>query len=41
MRRILVDAARARKTTKRCGQLGRVEALDLDAVPAPDSERAD
>jgi RNA polymerase sigma factor (TIGR02999 family) len=43
MRRILVDAARARASTKRCGGMQRVEhtsALDLDALPGATTNRA-
>jgi RNA polymerase sigma factor (TIGR02999 family) len=43
MRRILVDAARARMTGKRGGGAERVDhstAVDLDAIPNPTSERA-
>src|SRR5262245_19859857 len=40
MRRILVDAARARGAIKRGGGVGWVEGLNSDQVPAPDSERA-
>jgi RNA polymerase sigma factor (TIGR02999 family) len=43
MRRILVDAARSRAATKRGGDMQRVEhttAFDLDAVPAPGTDRA-
>jgi RNA polymerase sigma factor (TIGR02999 family) len=40
MRRILVDSARSRGAIKRGGQAQRVEALNPDAVPAPDSHRA-
>jgi RNA polymerase sigma factor (TIGR02999 family) len=43
MRRILVDAARARASTKRGGHLQRVEestAVTLDALPAAGTERA-
>ncbi len=43
MRRILVDAARARASAKRGGQLKRVEettALTLDSLPAPGTDRA-
>jgi RNA polymerase sigma factor (TIGR02999 family) len=39
MRRILVDAARARAAAKRGGRDGPVDGLDLDEIPAPDSER--
>ena len=39
MRRILVDAARARGAVKRGGEAPRV-ALSADQVPAPDSSRA-
>lgn len=42
MRRILVDAARARTTAKRGGRLVQVEhaeAIDLDQFPAPETER--
>lgn len=44
MRRILVDAARARTSTKRGGHLQRVDhssALDFDRLPARGSDRAD
>src|SRR5262249_24107646 len=41
MRRILVDAARARGAIKRGGEAKRVNDLSLDNVPAPDSSRAD
>jgi RNA polymerase sigma factor (TIGR02999 family) len=40
MRRILVDSARSRGAIKRGGQTQWVEALDPDALPAPDSFRA-
>jgi RNA polymerase sigma factor (TIGR02999 family) len=43
MRRILVDAARARASTKRGGHLKRVEestAMTLDALPAAGTDRA-
>jgi len=43
MRRILVDAARARASAKRGGGMQRVEhtsALNLDALPGPNSNRA-
>ena len=42
MRRILVDAARARSATKRGGQMQRVDAsdIDLDALPAGNGDRA-
>lgn len=40
IRRILVDSARSRGTIKRGGQAQWVEALNPDAVPAPDSHRA-
>ena len=40
MRRILVDAARARGTVKRGGGVARVNDLSPDEIPAPDSERA-
>ncbi|HEY1241653.1 MAG TPA: sigma-70 family RNA polymerase sigma factor [Bryobacteraceae bacterium] len=40
MRRILVDSARARGAIKRGGNAGRVEDLNPDEVPAPDSTRA-
>jgi RNA polymerase sigma factor (TIGR02999 family) len=43
MRRILVDAARARASTKRGGHLQRVEgntAVTLDALPAAGTDRA-
>ena len=43
MRRILVDAARARATAKRCGEMVRIEpddALNLDGLPALSQERA-
>jgi len=40
MRRILVDAARARGAVKRGGGAARVNDLSPDEVPAPDSERA-
>ena len=40
MRRILVDAARARKARKRGGGSQPVRVLDLDTIPAPTSERA-
>jgi RNA polymerase sigma factor (TIGR02999 family) len=39
MRRILVDAARARAALKRGGPVGVVHCLNLDDIPAPDSER--
>jgi RNA polymerase sigma factor (TIGR02999 family) len=38
MRRILVDAARARGAAKRGGQSALVDYLNLDALPAPDSQ---
>lgn len=44
MRRMLVDAARARLTTKRGGGAERVEhstAVDFDGMPAPESQRAE
>lgn len=41
MRRILVDAARARGTVKRGGKAQRVSDLSPDQVPAPDSSRSD
>ena len=44
MRRILVDAARARKSAKRGGRLQRVDhssAIDFDRLPAPGTDRAD
>ena len=40
MRRILVDAARARGTVKRGGEAQRVNDLSPDQIPAPDSSRA-
>ena len=40
MRRILVDAARARGSIKRGGGAKRVNDLNPDEVPAPDSSRA-
>jgi RNA polymerase sigma factor (TIGR02999 family) len=40
MRRILVDRARARLRVKRGGPEARVEHLDPDDLPAPDSDRA-
>ena len=43
MRRMLVDAARARLTSKRGGGIERVEhstAIDFDRLPTPDSDRA-
>jgi RNA polymerase sigma factor (TIGR02999 family) len=40
MRRILVDAARSRGAIKRGGQAHWLEALDPDAVPAPNSYRS-
>jgi RNA polymerase sigma factor (TIGR02999 family) len=42
MRRILVDAARARASTKRGGGLQRVDpiAMNLDALPASGTDRA-
>ena len=43
MRRILVDAARARASTKRGGQQQRYDpasGVDFDAIPAPASDRA-
>jgi RNA polymerase sigma factor (TIGR02999 family) len=43
MRRILVDAARARAAVKRGGTMERVDhstAVDLDRLPAPGSDRA-
>jgi RNA polymerase sigma factor (TIGR02999 family) len=43
MRRILVDAARARAAAKRGGRAGRAEhssAVDLDQIPTPESDRA-
>jgi RNA polymerase sigma factor (TIGR02999 family) len=44
MRRILVDAARARAATKRGGHMQRVDhssAIDFDRLPAPATDRAD
>jgi RNA polymerase sigma factor (TIGR02999 family) len=44
MRRILVDAARARRSTKRGGRLQRVDhssAIDFDRLPARGTDRAD
>lgn len=40
MRRILVDWARSRGAIKRGGQAQRIDELNPDAVPAPDSWRA-
>lgn len=40
MRRILVDAARARATAKRGGEFEILRRGDLDEIPAPSSERA-
>jgi RNA polymerase sigma factor (TIGR02999 family) len=40
MRRILVDAARARGAMKRGGRTAEIDLTDLDQLPAPDSERA-
>ena len=40
MRRILVDAARARGAAKRGGPVGVFHHPNLDEIPAPDSERA-
>jgi RNA polymerase sigma factor (TIGR02999 family) len=40
MRRILVDAARARGAAKRGGKSEAIGDLNLDQLPAPDSERA-
>ena len=40
MRRILVDSARSRGAIKRGGQTQRVDELNAEAVPAPDSLRA-
>ena len=43
MRRLLVDAARARAATKRGGEMQRVDPssrLNLDSLPAPGTERA-
>jgi RNA polymerase sigma factor (TIGR02999 family) len=40
MRRILVDSARSQGAVKRGGNTQRVQTLDPDAVPAPDSHRA-
>ncbi len=40
MRRILVDAARARGAVKRGGGTAEISLEDLDQLPAPDSERA-
>jgi RNA polymerase sigma factor (TIGR02999 family) len=40
MRRILVDAARARAAAKRGGPQIIIDSLELDAIPAPDSHRA-
>jgi RNA polymerase sigma factor (TIGR02999 family) len=43
MRRILVDAARARAAAKRGGDLQQIDhstAIDLDALPSPASDRA-
>jgi RNA polymerase sigma factor (TIGR02999 family) len=39
MRRILVDAARARGAAKRGGLAGPQDHMNLDEIPAPDSER--
>ena len=39
MRRILVDAARARHALKRGGKTGPLEILNMDEIPAPDSAR--
>jgi RNA polymerase sigma factor (TIGR02999 family) len=44
MRRILVDAARARRSTKRGGRLQRVDhssAIDFDRLPARGTDRVD
>lgn len=44
MRRVLVDAARARAAEKRGGDMQRVDAatgFDLDGLPAPGSDRAE
>lgn len=44
MRRILIDAARARAAAKRGGDLQRIapsSGVDLDAIPAPQSSTAD
>lgn len=40
MRRILIDAARARGAAKRGGTAGVLHPSNLDEIPAPDSERA-
>lgn len=40
MRRILVDAARARGSVKRGGRDHRIEGMALDELPAPESDRA-
>jgi RNA polymerase sigma factor (TIGR02999 family) len=40
MRRILVDAARARAAAKRGGPAGAIHYLNLDEIPAPDSQPA-
>lgn len=40
MRRILVDSARARDAIKRGGQATPLVLVDLDELPAPDSERS-
>ena len=44
MRRILVDAARARRSAKRGGGMQRVDhssIIDMDALPAPGTDRAE
>jgi RNA polymerase sigma factor (TIGR02999 family) len=41
MRRILVDAARARAAAKRGGGLGRVSGVDLDQIPIVNTARAE
>ncbi len=41
MRRILVDAARARGAAKRGGPGNFVQCLELNGIPAPDSSRAE
>jgi RNA polymerase sigma factor (TIGR02999 family) len=40
IRRILVDSARARRGIKRGGESARIAGLNLDDLPAPNSQRA-
>jgi RNA polymerase sigma factor (TIGR02999 family) len=44
MRRVLIDAARARAAEKRGGDMQRVDqgasGVDLDGIPAPETDRA-